>query len=156
MDRLKYRQLFTILKKLPLITGFLLLGLLSCGDEYFFGDVDCDECYTPEPNFGPVTITVSLNSENDSIPVRIFKGKYQDSFRNDLDKAFILDTLTETNTIYDLDVNEYYSVTAEYNSNGKKTIVVDGDKLKKYKVSDTCEDICWIFRGGEIDVSLKK
>lgn len=141
--------------KLPLILGFLVLGLLSCGDEYLWSDVDCDECYTDKPKTGPVTVTVSLNAENKIVPIRIFKGKYEERFRNDFSKAIMVDTLDVESVTYEFDVNEYYSVAAEYSSNGENTIVVNGDELKIYKVSDTCDGVCWIFRGGKLDAVLK-
>jgi hypothetical protein len=132
------------------------MGLLSCGDEYLWSDVNCDECYTDKPKVGPVTVNVSIDSENKRIPIRIFKGEYKESYRTDLSKAIQIDTLEEESAIYDLDVNEYYSIVAEYSSNGKKIIAVNGDKLKIYRVSDSCDGECWIFRGGKLDATLKK
>ena len=151
MDRIN-----KLIYKLPLILGFLVLGLLSCGDEYLWSDVNCDECYTDKPKIGPVTVKVTINSENKRVPVLIFKGKYEESFRTDLSKAVVIDTLEEESFTYDLDVNEYYSIAAVYSSNGERTIVVNGDELKIYKVSDTCDGVCWIFRGGKLDATLKK
>lgn len=142
--------------KMSLFFGILLLGLLSCGDEYFLDDVDCSECYVPKPEYGPVTITLSRNAENDSIPIKIFKGKYEETFLEDFSAAVIIDTVAKSTYTVDLEVNEYYSVAAEYVRNGKKVVVVDGDRLKLYKVSDKCDEVCWIFRGGNIDATLKK
>lgn len=144
------------LKKLPLALSFLVLGLLSCGDEYLFDDVDCSECYTNKPDYGPVTVSLTRNSENSRIPIKIFKGKYKESYLNDYSSAVIVDTTSSSSYSVDLEVNEYYSVAVEYNKNGKKVIVVDGDKLKIYKVSDNCDDVCWIYKGGDIDATLRK
>jgi hypothetical protein len=72
------------------------------------------------------------------------------------DWVILIATVSVSNYITDLPVNEYYSVAAEYMHNGKKVVVVDGDKLKIYRVSDNCDEICWIFRGGKVDASLKK
>lgn len=156
MDRIKVMKTYQYLKKLPIAFSFLLLGLLSCGDEYFFDDVECSECYVPKPEYGPVTVTLTINSENSRIPIKIFKGKYEENFIKDYSTAIIIDTITGTNYSVDLQVNEYYSVAAEYNLNGKKVVVVDGDKLKIYKVTDQCDETCWIYRGGDIDATLKK
>ncbi len=145
-----------ILNKLPLILSFLFFGLLSCGDEYFFDDVDCSQCYVPKPEFGPVKVSVTMNSENTRIPIKIFKGKYEEAFLKNYESAVIIDTLSVSSIEYNLDVNEYYSVAVEYIQNGEKVIVVDGDKLKMYKVSDSCDEVCWIFKGGDIDATLKK
>lgn len=149
-------SIMTYIRKLPLILSFLLLGLLSCGDEYFFDDVDCSECYVPKPEYGPVTISFTHNAENSRIPIKIFRGKYEESFLNDNSNVVVVDTVSQSSAIYDLEVNEYYSVAAEYMVNGKKVIVVDGDKLKLYKVSDSCDEVCWIYRGGVIDAEIKK
>lgn len=154
MDRLKLTPVS--FPKIALFTSFLLLGVLSCGDEYFLDDVDCSECYVPKPDYGPVTLTLSRNAENDSIPILIFKGKYEESYLDDFSSAVIIDTVAESTITVDLPVNEFYSVAAQYIRDGKKVVVVDGDRLKLYKVSDQCDEICWIFRGGNIDVRLKK
>jgi hypothetical protein len=150
------KTIYQHLKKLPLLFSFVALGLLSCGDEYFFDDVNCSECYTPKPDFGPVKVEITINAENSRVPVKIFKGKYEEKYLNDFSSAVHIDTISQSSFEVDLKVNEYYSIAAEYIKNGKKTIVVDGDKLKIYKVSDNCDEVCWIFRGGEIDATLKK
>ncbi|NJO69487.1 MAG: hypothetical protein HC830_09590 [Bacteroidetes bacterium] len=135
---------------------FLFIGLLSCGDEYFFDDVDCSECFIPRPEVGPVNITITIDSENKEVPVRIYKGKYEESYRNDLSNVIFMDTISNQNFSVDLEVNEYYSAVAEYKKNGEKILVVDGDRLKQYKVSDNCDEVCWIYKGGNIDATLKK
>jgi hypothetical protein len=150
--KFRYRHI----KQVPLIFSFIILGLLSCGDEYLLDDVDCSECYVPKPEFGPVTVEITLNAENSRIPIKIFKGKYEEKFLNDFSSAVHVDTISQSSFEVDLKVNEYYSVAAEYIKDGKKTIVVDGDRLKLYKVSDSCDEVCWIFRGGEIDATIKK
>lgn len=156
MDRLKYIPFRRLLRKWPLISCFVMLALLSCGDEYIFDDVDCADCYTPKPDAGPVSITVTINSQNSKVPIKIFKGKYEERYRTNYDDAVVIDTVRGNKYSVDLDVNEYYSVEAEYNKDGSKVLVIDGDKLKVLKVSDQCEDVCWIYKGGNIDVTLKK
>jgi hypothetical protein len=146
----------SILKKCPVLLGFMLVTILSCGDEYYLDDVDCSQCYAPKPTVGPIIITVSINSENQRIPVKVFKGKYSESFRTNYNSAVVIDTVSTTEYQVDVDVNEYYSVEAEYVADGQKTLVVDGDKFKIYKVSDSCDEVCWIYKGGIIDVSLKE
>lgn len=149
------KQKYILTPRLPLITGILIIGLLSCGDEYFLDDVDCAECYVPKPSTGPVKTDITINSENTRIPVKIFKGKYEESYLKDFNSAVFVDTISKTSFEVELPVNEYYSVAAEYLKNGKKVIVVAGDKLKQYQVSDNCDEVCWIFRGGKIDATLK-
>lgn len=133
-----------------------MLGLLSCGDEYMLDDVDCSECYVPKPEFGSVNVNITINAENNRVPVKIFKGKYEEKYLKDFSSAVHIDTISQSSFVVDLKVNEYYSVVAEYTKDGKKTLVVDGDKLKIYKISDNCDEVCWIFKGGEVDVTLKK
>lgn len=156
MDRIRMLISYRHINRIILVFSIVMLGLLSCGDEYILDDVDCSECYVPKPDFGPVTVKLSINAENSRIPVKIFKGKYEEKYLNDFSSAVHIDTISQSSFEVDLKVNEYYSVAAEYIKDGKKTIVVDGDKLKIYKVSDNCDEVCWIFRGGEIDATLKK
>lgn len=156
MVRMNLRIKYYFFKKFRIVFGIILLGLFSCGDEYLFDDVDCAECYVPKPDFGPVTVNITINTENQRVPVKIFKGKYEEKYLTDFSSAVHIDTISQSSFVVDLQVNEYYSVAAEYTQNGKKVIVVDGDKLKIYKVSDNCDEVCWIYRGGEIDATLKK
>ncbi|HEX3007416.1 MAG TPA: hypothetical protein VHO90_07350 [Bacteroidales bacterium] len=152
-----HRKLYPYLRKAHLVLGILVLGLLSCGDEYMLDDVDCSECYTPKPEYGPVTVSLTSNAENKRIPVKVFKGKYEERYLKDYSSAVVVDTVNDASSVtYDLPVNEYYSVEVEYMKDGKKVLVVDGDKLKMYKVSDNCDETCWIFRGGKIKAELKK
>lgn len=157
MDRLIKKLTYQLFRGWTLMVLLLVPTLLSCGDEYLLDDVDCDECYTPKQETGPVSVNVTLDANNNRIPIKIFKGKYEERYRSDYSEALIVDTVSQDDTyIAELKVNEYYSVAAEYTHNGEKIVVVDGDKLKMYKVSDSCGDVCWIFKGGDIDATLKK
>lgn len=154
MDRIKI-DWFTDVRKVLFFISIAIFGLLSCSDNFSLEDVNCDECYTDKPEVGPVTIYITPPHQGDKVPIKIFKGKYKESYRLDYSSAFRVDTLTDEKTIYDLPVDEYYSVEAEYTVDGKKILVVDGAKLRIQKITDSCDETCWIFKGGNIHVSLK-
>jgi hypothetical protein len=138
---------------IALVTFFMLS---SCGNEYWSDNVDCSQCYTPKPTTGVLFVNITINAENTKVPIKIYKGKFQESYLRNDDQALIIDTVSIPYYQADLDVNEYYSVAVEYNENGKKVMVVDGDKMNMYHVSSACDQECWIIKGGNIDATLKK
>ena len=140
---------------------FLLLAIsillpVSCGDEYLFAtDTDCKDCISPKPDEGPISIDISIPADNKGVVLKVFKGEYTEQMMNNDTLAFFNDTVKISPIQINVPVNENYSAVAEYISNGKKIKVVDGSKLKLYSVKSTCNEDCWIYKGGSIDCRLK-
>ena len=133
---------------------FIILALLfmfySCEKEKQFTRVNCSECYTDKPKYGPLYVIVSLDDKNESIPVVIYKG---DIFKGEI---MHVDTITTNDYFVDVKVGVYHSITAEYNVDNKKIVAVDGTKIKTRLVTDECDDNCYRFRKNYLDVKLKK
>jgi hypothetical protein len=142
-----------------IILGFssvLLVFFTTCGKEYLFATKeDCNDCITPRPNSGPLHIKLSPRSREDTISVKVFKGRFVEKML--LDHSSQIYSFKTTETLVDVDVNldEYYSVVAVYKVDGKTYYVVDGDKIKLYDIESTCDTECWIIRGGKINCILK-
>ena len=111
--------------------------------------MDCDECYSVEPDSGDLIIYLTINSENQRVPLTIFKDQVDDEWVEYIDTAF-----SSPYYLY-VDLNEYYSVKAEYKSGDRIIYAVDGDKIKTRFVSESCEYDCWVISGGIINVKLK-
>jgi len=123
--------------------------LISCEEITTDTSVDCGECYQEAPEWGDLKIEVTINEENEEVPVVIYKGRVEDSV------VEWVDTATVEDYRIDVPVNEYYSVTAKYRSGDMTITAIDGDKIKTKYITDECDEDCYVIRGGDMDVRLK-
>ena len=133
---------------------FLLVCLLvvSCGEKIFTSDVDCSECYWPEPDTGYFTVSITINDEFNKVPIVVYKGDVEDN------KVFLVDTAT-TNPYYVdfVPVNTHYSIKAEYKRSGSTLYAIDGAKIKTTLVSETCDGgDCYIIENDNLNVEIKE
>ena len=138
------------LKKLPVFILMLsLTGFISCEEKINFVEIDCSECYRIKPDEGSLKIRVTINKENQSVPIVVY--------RNEMEHEWIrlVDTVTVEDYYVDVDVDHFYSVKAEYKAGGKIIYAVDGDKIRTRKITAQCDSTCWVIRGGNINVRLK-
>jgi hypothetical protein len=154
-DRNKKTENMDVLKNIKLIkyifSGILFL-IISCKDKS--STVDCStydysNCDTKEPFTGNFHIKLTINPENQAVPITIYQGKLEDG------NVLIHDTLT--NETYDtlLPVNNFYTVAAKYKVGSGTVTAVDGDKVTKSS-STTCDSTCWSVKTGTANVKLKK
>lgn len=125
----------------------LILILTACGSDY--PKFSCSDCYEEKPTIGLMSISVSISGENDSIPIRILKGKLEDG------EVYLLDTLTEDFVEFWVKVGYFYTVEATYFSEGKRILAVDGDKVSVYLDDSNCDVACWRANDGRTDCKLK-
>lgn len=137
-----------------LIIGTLILSLIgstSC-DPSFFEDEECESqpssCVTDKPGSGPLIISLTINSKNPSVPVKIFRGDFDNG-------DLLLDTVvTGSGFSYILPIDQYYSVVADYiQKDGDTVIAIDGDDIEVDE-NDYCEGPCFEMDPGRIDVKL--
>lgn len=143
MKRLSHYFLFTLLL-------FFLIIPSGCEREESWESFDCATCYQDKPEMGPLQITVTINGQNSSVPLVVFRGDIED---NNVER---IDTAYNTDFTIDVPVEKYYSVKAEYRDGNNTIFAVDGDKLKLKTNSTDCDEQCYYFRGGYIDVRLMK
>lgn len=125
----------------------LILIFTACGSDY--PKFSCSDCFEEKPTIGLMSISVSISGENDSIPIRILKGKLDD------DEVYLLDTLTEDFVELWVKVGYFYTVEATYFSEGKRILAVDGDKVSVYLDDSNCDVACWRANDGRADCKLK-
>jgi hypothetical protein len=111
--------------------------------------VDCSECYQIEPDWGELYVRVTINDENEYVPLVIYRGNFEN------DDIEYIDTAYEKDYYLDVPLNKFYSVIAEYISGQDTICAVDGDKIRTKKNYDDCDEECYIVKGGVIDVRLK-
>ncbi|MBU0765432.1 MAG: hypothetical protein KJ607_11420 [Bacteroidetes bacterium] len=130
---------------------FIFLAIIT-GCEPDYSDLDCSECYRIKPEWGALNVDVTINNENDSVPVIIYRGKPED---NDIEWV---DTAVSKDYIIDVPIatkGRYYSIAAYYKVGENTVIAVDGDEIKSVKTTTACDTTCWYISGGSIDVRLK-
>jgi hypothetical protein len=133
---------------LYIFVGIFLLSLIfhSCEDSY--NDYDGDEsCDTIEPFNGYLKLKLTINRENQKIPIIVYRGKIDDN------EVVYIDTISSSYFEISMPVDEFYSVKAKYISNDKTIYAIDGNKIKKssYTYGDST---CWNVRDAKIDVRL--
>ena len=135
-------------KYIFLIIVFSAAIFSSCSDYVNCSTYDFSDCPFDEPVSSDLYIEITIDEENDSVPVEFYIGRVEDGI---LDTAFIA---TENEYIFELPVNEYYSAKAEYISHGKKVFAIDGGEMRTYQTTK-CDEYCWEIEGDVINIKLK-
>ncbi len=143
------KRLYTKLGVLGLL--ILLSGkFTSCEPEDWMLDVNCADCYGYRPDSADLIIHLSIDAENDSVPLTFYRGNYEDGEIDWQDTA-----TTEDFYLYSK-INSYYTVRATYRSGSRIIEAFDGDKMTLYNAGDECGSPCYIVKGGIFDVRLLK
>lgn len=109
---------------------------------------DCENCYQDKPEIGSLLVNVTINEENQFVPITIYIGNIEDNNIEHIDTTWVVDYWV------DVPVDKYYSVTAKYKSGDNTIIVVDGDNFKLKKNTRDCDEDCWYYKGGLYDIRL--
>lgn len=135
---------------LTAITLLFLAGNFSgCETEDWQGEVDCNECFSYQPDTAKLIVYLSIRPEQDSVPLTFYRGDY-------MDEVDWQDTAT-TNTFYlDAEVGTNYTVKAEYRSGTTSIIAFDSDKMTLSYYGSDCGFTCYIVKGGIFDVRLEE
>ena len=115
-------------------------------------DEECEErpfwkeCEHQRPTHGMLNILVTINSENPSVPINIYRGDFE------LGILILSDTLTMNEFEYTLPINKY-SATAKYISGQDTIIAVDGGEIS-VKLIEYCDENCWEVYDATLDLEL--
>ena len=124
---------------------FVVLLPLSCADDY--DDCNTQDCVSVYPTTGSLTVKVTLNSLNSSVPVRIFAGHY------DAGELIREDTLYSDRQNYVFEPGIYYSVAATYQTENGEIVVVDGDKIDVITHTE-CDTTCYTVDDAVVNCKL--
>jgi hypothetical protein len=111
--------------------------------------VDCAECYTDYPYSEELSAEITINSENQAVPITVFYGPFENN-----DIAF-RDTSIKSIKYLWLDTGVDYTIRAEYTKNGRTFYVINGAKLTPRKDTDSCNAPCYYVTGKKVDLRLK-
>lgn len=131
----------------------LLLVLVSgkftaCEPEDWMLSIDCGDCYGYAPDSANLIINLTINAENDSVPLTFYLGDFEDGVIDWQDTA-----TTEEFYLYSK-INSSYTVRATYRSGDRIIEAFDADDMELYNASAECGSPCYIVKGGIFDVSL--
>jgi len=136
------------------VAALLLLLLAakfsSCEPEDWIVEVDCSDCYGYKPDSANLVVKVSINAENDSVPLTFYLGNYEDGVIDWQDTA-----TTEVFYLYSK-MKSNYTVRATYHSGNKIIEAFDADRMHLQYAGEECSSPCYIVKGGIFDVRLKE
>lgn len=125
----------------------LIVTITAC--QVSDGDCNYYDCLGYEPYEATMNIRLTIDTQNDSVPIWIYEGKY-----NDTNSLIFSDTCTEETYQIILPLNHQYYVKAKYKKGDKTIYAIDGVYFKKYYRSE-CDSVCWKIKNDRMDVSLK-
>lgn len=134
-----------------LAVAILLLvsgNFTACEPEDWVLSVDCGDCYGYLPDSADLIINVTINAENDSVPLTFYLGNYEDGIIDWQDTA-----TTEKFYLYSA-FDKDYTVRATYASGNETIMSFDGDKMFLYDAGADCGSPCYIVKGGIFDLRL--
>jgi hypothetical protein len=126
----------------------LIVFIVACDEKIFTFDVDCDHCYTSEPEFVDLEIFLTLRSNSDQVPIVVYIGNMEDNVVEFVDTAY------ESPYYLSVRADRRYTVKAEYKRNDRVLYAVDATRPKVLKVSDTCEETCFVTKNNLLHAEI--
>ena len=144
MSRKKLHTKLLAAALLVLVSG----KFTACEPEDWMLSIDCADCYGYAPDSADLIIKLTINAENDSVPLTFYLGDYEDGVIDWQDTA-----TSEEFYLYSK-MNSSYTVRATYHSGNKFIEAFDADDMELYNAAEECGSPCYIVKGGIFDVRL--
>jgi len=122
----------------------------ACEPENWMLSIDCGDCYGYAPDSANLIINLTINAENDSVPLTFYLGDYEEGV---IDWQ---DTATNEEFYLYSKMNSSYTVRATYRSGDKTIEAFDADNMELYNAHEECGSTCYIVKGGIFDVALQE
>jgi hypothetical protein len=141
-------------KRLPIKTLVVALLILisgrftACETEDWMLQVNCADCFDYKPDSADLIIYVTINAENDSVPLTFYRGSYEEGVIDWQDTA-----TTEEFYLYSR-IEKNYTVRATYRSGNRVIDAFDADNMHLYNADEECGSPCYIVKGGILDLRL--
>jgi hypothetical protein len=111
-------------------------------------NINCSDCYGYKPDSANLIVNLTINAENDSVPLTFYLGDYEDGVVDWQDTA-----TTEEFLLYSK-MGSRYTVRATYRSGDRIIEAFDSDKMTLYNASEECGSPCYIVKGGIFELGL--
>lgn len=142
--------------RMVLITGFrillvagLIMSLSGCREKIFSGNVDCSECYTDEPDSAMLYVEVTINDKYREVPLVLYREEFEKELVDYVDTTDIGEYWVWVAT------DQKYSVRVEYTYHSDTIYVIDATTIKAKRVSEDCDDVCWVVVNDRLDATLR-
>jgi hypothetical protein len=122
----------------------------ACEPEDWLWSVDCNDCYGYSPDSADLIVRLTINAENDSVPLTFYRGSYEEGVIDWQDTA-----TTEEFYLYSK-INSSYTVRASYRSGNRIIEAFDSDDMNLYNAGEECGSPCYIVKGGIFDLQLQE
>ena len=149
--KLKYISKYFQNKLILFCYALMYLVILTPFDCDIF-DEECKErpswkeCEHQRQTHGILNISITINSQNPSVPINIYRGDFE------LGILILSDTLNIDEVEYVLPISKY-SATAKYISGQDTTLVVDGGEIST-ELIEYCNEYCWEVNDATLDLEL--
>jgi hypothetical protein len=131
-----------------------LLSILTCAAGALLLFSACDnrddapaDCVTHKPDLGTLTVKLTINDANPRVPLALYRGDFEEG------DLVLRDTLSTAIAVYDLPVDQYYSVTARYITGRDTTLAIDGASIDT-ESTEYRNATCWDVTDAEVDIRL--
>jgi hypothetical protein len=132
------------------IVTIILTVLLSCEDTSLL--VNCEECYTSEPQEAEIEIKLEDDPVNfsPSVLVSIYEGNIEDNALLTSFRTF------GTSSSYSVVLNKKYSVKATYTTNNGITYIAVDSAIPRVKYEKSqCDENCYYVYDRVVDLRIK-
>lgn len=137
------------LGRISLFAILIIVGhLISCETENLTYEWDCYECFSIKPDSANLIVYLTINSENESVPLIIYKGPVEHRIIDWQDTA-----TTDEYLLY-AEVGIEYSIQATYWRGNETIYAYDGDLMTLSDQDRKCGTPCYIVEGGIFDLTL--
>lgn len=110
--------------------------------------LNCNECYTDYPNYEELKASITINEENEGVPITVYYGPYE------RDNVAFRDTAWNDVIYLWVETEVNFTIKADYKKNGRPYYVLDGAKLKVRKDTENCDYPCYYATGKSIDLRM--
>lgn len=139
---------------IKLLTAALLLMVMgkfsACEPENWSLNVDCADCYGYAPDSANLIINLTINAENDSVPLTFYLGDYEEGVIDWQDTATTADFYLYSK------IGSSYTVRATYQSGNQIIEAFDAGDMILYNANSECGSPCYIVKGGIFDLQLQE
>jgi len=125
-------------------------NFMGCETEDLMLEINCSDCFGYAPDSAKLIVNLTIDAENDSVPLTFYLGDYEDGIIDWQDTA-----TSDEFRLYS-EINREYTVAATYKSGQKSIVAFDADKMTLYNGGEECGSPCYIVKGGIFDLRLLK
>ena len=131
-----------------LIIIVIIIAFHSCSAENLI-EFNCEECYIDKPLYTTAQANLTINHENQEIPITIYRGS------PDSNEIVFSDTITDKTLWIDIENQVEYTFVARYTRNGRTHYVTNTLKTRVDFYPESCSDPCYFVTNKMVNLRVK-